>query len=217
MDRRQVLKNLGYGAGFLVATPTVISLLQSCSNEPDWQPTFLSVGQGFALKQIVDLMIPSDPDIPGAVDIGAHTFIDAYWNEVTPTEHDLPVAEVQNSYGQFEELYGARYEKELDKGTAEDYDALLAEFLKADKEQMQAYGQELMGFYRQADADSFPSISNEAAAYGLLTTIRGMAMWAWKSSEEIGMNVLWYDPVPGQQIGCINLGEAGNNGKVMSL
>ena len=121
MDRRQVLKNLGYGAGFLVATPTVISLLQSCSNEPDWQPTFLSVGQGFALKQIVDLMIPSDPDIPGAVDIGAHTFIDAYWNEVTPTEHDLPVAEVQNSYGQlrqhipvlwsqFEALYGARYE-----------------------------------------------------------------------------------------------------------
>ena len=57
MDRRQVLKNLGYGAGFLVATPTVISLLQSCSNEPDWQPTFLSVGQGFALKQIVDLIL----------------------------------------------------------------------------------------------------------------------------------------------------------------
>jgi hypothetical protein len=228
MDRRQVLKNLGYGAGFLVATPTVISLLQSCSNEPDWQPTFLSVGQGYALKQMVDLIIPSDPEMPGAVDIGAHTFIDAYWNEVTPTEHDLPVAEVQDSYGQlrqhipvlwsqFEALYGARYEKELDKGTAEDYDALLAEFLKADKEQMRAYGEELTGFYRQADADSFPSISNEAAAYGLLTTVRGMAMWAWKSSEEIGKNVLWYDPVPGQQIGCINLGEAGNNGKVMSL
>ena len=35
-------------------------------------------------------------------------------------------------------------------------------------------------------------------------------------SEEIGENVLWYDPVPGQQKGCVPLSEAGN-GKVMSL
>ncbi|PQB05312.1 gluconate 2-dehydrogenase subunit 3 family protein [Aureitalea marina] len=228
MDRRQALKSLGYGAGFLVATPTVVSLLQSCANEPDFQPVFLSVDQGYALKHMVDLIIPSDPEVPGAVDIGAHNFIDAYWNEVTPTEHDLPVAEVQDSYGQlrqhlpvlwtqFETLFNERYQKGLGKGTVEDYDALLAEFLAFDPEKMQAYGKEMDAFYRQADPNNFPAISNEAAASALLGTIRGMTVWAWKSSEQIGKNVLWYDPVPGQQLGCINLGQAGNNGKAMAL
>lgn len=228
MDRRQALKNIGYGAGFLVATPTVISLLQSCKNEPEFQPLFLTVGQGFALKQMVGLIIPSDPEIPGAIDIGAHTFIDAFWNEVTPTKHDLPVAEVQDSYGQlqqhitalwsqFETLFTSRHEKELSKGTAEEYDALLSEFLAIDKEQMKAFGKELKPFYKQTDPNSFPSISDEVAMYALLSSIRGMTLWAWKYSEEIGKNVLWYDPIPGLQRGCIELDELGSNGNLMSL
>ena len=32
MNRRQALKNLGLGGGALVATPTIISLLQSCGS-----------------------------------------------------------------------------------------------------------------------------------------------------------------------------------------
>ena len=77
MKRRQVLKNLGLGAGFLVATPTIISLLQSCTNEPEFIPLFLSKGEGHALRRVVDLVILSDEKIPGAVDLGVHSFIDA--------------------------------------------------------------------------------------------------------------------------------------------
>jgi hypothetical protein len=43
-----------------------------------------------------------------------------------------------------------------------------------------------------------------------------MAIWAWKTSEEIGENVLWYDPIPGQFIACGSVEELGN-GKAMSL
>ncbi len=32
MNRRQALKNLGLGGGALVATPAIISLLQSCGS-----------------------------------------------------------------------------------------------------------------------------------------------------------------------------------------
>ena len=66
MNRRQVLKNLGLGAGFLVVGPSTISLLQSCVNEPsyDWKPTFLSAGNGFALQEILDVILPKT-DTPG--------------------------------------------------------------------------------------------------------------------------------------------------------
>ncbi|NNM23840.1 MAG: gluconate 2-dehydrogenase subunit 3 family protein, partial [Flavobacteriaceae bacterium] len=60
MERRQVLKNLGLGAGFLVASPSIMSLLQSCTSEPEFNPVFLSKGEGHALRRIVDLIIPSD-------------------------------------------------------------------------------------------------------------------------------------------------------------
>ena len=56
----------------------------------------------------------------------------------------------------------------------------------------------------------------EAGVYSLLSNIRSMTIWGWKESKEIGTNVLWYDPVPGQQKGCIPLSEAGN-GRVMAL
>ena len=50
----------------------------------------------------------------------------------------------------------------------------------------------------------------------LLSQIRGMSIWAWKNSEEIGENVLVYDPIPGQQIGCGDLQEL-TGGKDYSL
>ena len=60
MDRRQALKNIGMGAGFLVATPTIMSLLQSCENEPEFNTVFIAKNEGHALRHIVDLIIPSD-------------------------------------------------------------------------------------------------------------------------------------------------------------
>ena len=57
MDRRQAIKNLGLGAGFLVVTPTIMSLFQSCTSEVEFTPLFISKGEGHALRRIVDLII----------------------------------------------------------------------------------------------------------------------------------------------------------------
>ena len=52
MNRRQALKNIGFGAGIIVVGPTTLRLLQSCKNESkyNWQPQFLSAGQGLILE-----------------------------------------------------------------------------------------------------------------------------------------------------------------------
>ena len=81
MDRRQALKNLGYGAGFLVATPTILGMLQSCVSEPEFNPVFLSKGEGHALRRMVDLIIPNDDVVPGANKVGVHAFIDLFWKD----------------------------------------------------------------------------------------------------------------------------------------
>ena len=71
-------------------------------------------------------------------------------------------------------------------------------------------------YYAAFEADPSVMPDTDASMYSLLTNIRGMSIWGWKESEEIGKNVLWYDPVPGQQKGCIPLSEAGN-GNAMAL
>lgn len=213
MDRRQALRNIGLGAGFLVATPTIMSLLQSCKNEPEFIPLFLSKGEGHALRRMVDLILPSDDKIPGAVDVGVHSFIDAFWNSVLPEEAQ---AQVRIGFGKLADKFRSTFNKELEKGKPEEFDELLAMYLKTDKEQQKLWNEDMGKFYEAFKEDSTVQPETEATVFSLLNNIRGTTIWGWKTSEAIGKNVLWYDPVPGQQKGCIPLSEAGN-GKAMAL
>lgn len=213
MDRRQAIKNLGLGAGFLVVTPTIMSLLQSCTSEAEFTPLFISKGEGHALRRIVDLIIPSDDVVPGAVDVGVHSFIDSYWNSVILEEQQ---AQVKVGFNLLAEKFRSTFNKELEDGKAEEYDQLLTTYLKTTKEEQKAHNEKMSEFY--VDFKMNPSVlpDIDAGIYSFLTNIRSMTIWGWKESQEIGENVLWYDPIPGQQKGCIPLSEAGN-GKAMSL
>ena len=216
MDRRKALKNIGLGAGFLVATPTVVSLLQSCQDKPAAAvvvPKYFSVEEGHAVKQIVDLIIPSDDKVPGAVDVGVHDFFDAYMDQVAPAEQQQMNKVLLAALA---EKFQADFGKGIEEGTAEDYDQLLATYLKADKEVQAGYGQSMGEFFAAAAEDPALKPDTDAAVYSLLSSLQGMTIWAWKTSEAIGKNVLWYDPVPGQQIGCIPVEDA-NGGKVRAL
>lgn len=224
MDRRRALRNIGLGAGAVVATPTVISLLQSCESKPQFVPVFVSPAEGHALEQMVDLIIPADETVPGAVAVGAHKFIDAYWKEITPkVQGEIwegsfePLQDhVKMFFKLFGEEYTATFNKELADGTKEEFDQMLSKYLTIDKETQTQHYKTLNEFYEEYESDKTAAPAKEAAVFGLLSGIRGMTIWAWKSSEQIGKNVLWYDPVPGQQKGCIPLSEAGN-GNVMAL
>jgi len=213
MNRRQVLKNLGLGATALVATPTILSLLQSCSNEPDFIPVFLSKEEGHALRTMVDLIIPSDAAIPGAKELGVHEFIDSYWNEVTPLE-DQP--QIKMGFAALADRFQNTFNKSLGKGTAEDYDKILAKYLKTTKEEEEAYGKKLGEFFKEYQTNKSAIPDPDAASFSIVNNIKGMTIWGWKTTEQIGENVFAYEPVPGQQIGCLPLSEA-TGGKAYSL
>ncbi|MEN8124303.1 MAG: gluconate 2-dehydrogenase subunit 3 family protein [Bacteroidota bacterium] len=195
MDRRKALKGLGLSLGYVIATPSVISILQSCKNETliSWVPQFFSKDESIILENLVGLILPKTENLPSSLDINIPQFIDAYLNEVASKEqqefYTNGLSAIINSSG-----------KSVNKLHENDYDALLAKYLKANKSEI--------AFLKKNEKDS--SILNT------LTGIRSMTIWAYKTSEKVGEEILAYDPIPGDFRGCISLDEA-TKGKVWSL
>jgi len=188
MNRRKALKGLGLSLGYVVATPTVISLLQSCKKDATaavtpWVPEFFSTDEVTVVENLVDLILPSTNDLPGASDVNVTQFLDLYTSKVTDKKgqdkYKAGLAAVIKAFG-----------KPLAEVTTEDYDTLLAKYLKASKEEVKGYKE------------------SKDLVYGSLTSLRGSAVWAYKTSEKVGEEVLAYDPVPGAQKGCISVEEA---------
>lgn len=214
MKRRQALKNIGLGAGIFIVGPSTLSLLQSCKNEPeyDWQPTFLSASHGFALQRILDVILPAT-DTPGASDLNIAQFIDSYMDQVADENRQ---ARFEQSAGSFSKAFKAEYEKEQGEGKDEEFENLIKKYLKATPAEKEKYAKRNTETQDAQKQESDMEIDPDAGAYAYLTTVREMGIWAWKNSEEIGENVLWYDPIPGQYIPCGPVSELGN-GKAMSL
>ncbi len=215
MDRRKALKNMGLSLGYAVATPTLISIMQSCQDEPvlEWTPDFFSKEEGTVLTHLVDIILPKT-DTPSASEVQVNVFIDRFINEVVEKEQQ---EFSKMTIGKFIEkaLKDSGKEKATDL-TASDLEPALAEALKATKEQ-EALHQEAIGAYMEAIAEGAAGqLSDEVARYSFATSLRGMTIWGYKTSEYIGKKVLAYDPVPGQYIACGDVEEL-TQGKAWSL
>jgi glucoside 3-dehydrogenase (cytochrome c) hitch-hiker subunit len=195
MKRRDVLKGIGLSLGFVVATPSIIGLLQSCKRADtlNWQPAFFSKDQMVVLTNLVDLILPKTNDLPGALDVKVPQFIDAYLSDVSKPKD-------QKEFKQGIDAIIKNLGKPVSDLKTSDYDALLAQYLKADKTKL----------------TSIKKDKNEALIYDTLTSLRGFSIWAYKTSEQVGEKVLAYDPIPGELIGCMPLQDA-TGGKAWSL
>lgn len=196
MNRRDVIKGLGLSLGYVVATPTVISLLQSCKNESKeavWTPEFFSKEEGVLVKNLVGLILPKTANLPGADEVNVPLFIDKYVAQVAGKEE-------QENYKKGLAAIISELDKPISDITPKEYDALLAKYLKATPEQIKA----------------FQENKNEKQVFGALTGLRGISIWGYRNSKEVGTEVLAYDPVPGVYDGCISLEEA-TGGRLWSL
>ncbi|RPE00183.1 gluconate 2-dehydrogenase subunit 3 family protein [Aureibaculum marinum] len=194
MNRREALKGLGLSLGYVVATPTVLSMLQSCiTEEALWNPIFLSVEQGKILKTLVDLILPKTDATPGALDVNVPEFIDLY---IAKTASDKKKVSFKKGLDAIMQEMGVLNKINTDVNK-ESCDILLAKYLRSTPEQQKAF------------------TKKEKLVYNTLKELRDRAVWAYKTSEEIGKNVLAYDPIPGKQQGCISLEET--RGKAWSL
>ena len=193
MDRRSALKKTGFLAGAAVAMPTMLSLLQSCKKEPrlTWQPEFFTDKEAKTIGTLVDMILPRT-DTPGALDVKVDVFIDKV---IAKTYNKDGQHNIRNEIIAFndrcKEHFGAVFSS-LEK--AKRIEVLKAEEKASAKFSPGVWGtsvgaQEPVEFYR---------------------AMKSMAIWAYFTSEEIGENVLSYDPIPGDYEGCKPLSEVGN-------
>jgi hypothetical protein len=195
MNRRDALKGLGLSLGYVIATPTILSMLQSCTSHAEqWTPLFFSNKQGHVLQKLVDLILPKTKDTAGALDVNVPQFIDLF---VSKTISDEEKEIYKTGLDAVMEELGILNDEPLALKT-EHFESLLSKYLRITRAQRLAY------------------ILEEDLVFQTLTTIRDQTVFAYITSKEIGENVLAYDPIPGQQKGCISVEEA-TGGKAWSL
>ena len=214
MNRRQALKNIGLGAGAIVVGPATLNLLQSCKGDSrsNWEPVFLSVSNGFALKQLLEVIIPKT-DTPGAEELNIAEFIDSYMQEVASEERQENFKESADA---FSRAFKSEFDKEESEGSLEDYEQIVAKYLKATPAEKEEIAKRNTETQDPQDKDLEITLDADAGSLAYLQEVRNMGIWAYKTSEEIGENVMWYDPIPGEYIPCGPVEDLGG-GKAMSL
>lgn len=203
--------------GYAAATPTLLSVLQSCKEKPpyaEWVPSFFDKDKGYALAQMVDVILPKT-DTLSATEVNVHIFIDQFMNEVLPPEQQaftnmlmdkfMSKALSESGKDSLEDIEGADFEPLLDKYLAKRTD---------EEEEAQ---EEAIGKYMEAMmAGEEAELDDEVACFSFAQNTRGIAIWAYKNSEYVGEEVLAYLPIPGEYVACGDVDEL-TGGKAWSL
>ena len=198
MKRRDLLKKVGIGVGVLAVSPFTISLLQSCNNDPSWNPNFFKKGDIEFLNELSDLIIPSSVEIPGAKELKLLRFVDIYISRV------LSKGEQKTIYNTFDK-FQLEYLKSssLSNIDSKTLNSLLDYFFIKNKSNHDIWMNDFMN-------------TKESQSYIFLYSFRELLVSAFKTNEYIGKNILVYRPIPGEQRGCVDLIET-TNGRVWTI
>ena len=180
MKRRDALKNIGFAAGFAIITPSIFSMLQGCTGDSvTWIPNYLTSDEKIFVTNLADIMIPKTATTPSATEVNVPQFIDKYIDEVLDTD-DQEITRA--AFVKVIAILRPDVTADLGDTTSEQYKALLDDhmLLKGEIDQE-----------RTADPEALLMTTSE-----FLNQLKWMIINAYKNSEEVGENILAYDPVP---------------------
>ncbi|WP_190810589.1 gluconate 2-dehydrogenase subunit 3 family protein [Flagellimonas sp. S3867] len=216
MERRVALKNMGMVFGYAVATPTLLSIAQSCKNKKvlDWAPSFFSKEQGGVIHSLVDILLPKT-DTPSASELNVHMFIDQFAHEVLPEEQQAVMKLTMEKFtNKVLASSGKEHLADLDD---EDLEPVFASYLKKRApEQEEEHGEIMEAYIEAIENGETAELDDEVASYAFANNVRDSTIWAYKSSEYIGEEVLAYLPIPGEYIACGDVNEL-TQGRAWSL
>jgi len=214
MERRKAIKNIGLSFGAMVATPSVLSLLQSCKEqEAPWTPSFFSEDQGKFVRKLADVFLPSSGNLPSATEVNVHVFIDKFSKEVMSVDvkpafrkiTDMVMAEVLSISG----------EETIGDVESDSYEKLLTTYLVRSREEHNEIKGKIRAYMEDNEGD-LADMDKKLRIYDFLNNFRDMAVWAYKTNEIVGETIMAYKSVPGEQKGCVDL-QATTGGMAWSL
>jgi len=214
MNRRKAIKNLGLSLGTISLTPAVLTLLQSCQNDLDWNPVFFDSNQIKFISEITNLIIPSSDEVPGSNELNLIRFIDLYISNVRNNDDQIFIKSSLDSF--IENYYNKSNKNSLTNYDIEELDEILKYYFKSDVSKQELWSSDFNKIKNSILDGSIESSSNDALSFYFLKTIRDLTITAFKGSEYIGKNILVFKPVPGQQKGCVDLLET-TNGRAWTI
>ena len=215
MKRREVIKKIGFSFGAVTLTPSLLTVLNGCDfKQEGWQPKFLSLQEYDMSEKITDIFIPKT-DIPGAKELNLSRFIDAHYELMLSSAEQKNIKFLMKEF--FEMLLEKTSKKKLDEVLTSEYENQFSRLLKADKLQRQRWQKTYNDYTEKLNkGEAVKPLSKDINSYIFLDGLRQLSIWGFRNSEYIGEKVLAYDPVPGQQKGCVDLIET-TGGKSWSI
>ena len=200
MDRRRVLKKIGYGSAAMVVTPQIINMLHSCkSNVNKYLPIFFANNQFQFVSKIMDLVIPKT-DIPGAIELKLPEFLDNYIVVVMNQNDKETIIRRTNNFIKL--ILNETKKNGSMEINSNDLNTQLKKYFLASDKQIESWEE--------------ATKSQELEVYNYLIQIRSLTLNAFRLNEYIGEKVLAYDPIPGERKVCLDLKKT-TGGKRWSL
>lgn len=195
MNRRDAIKNSALLVGGILAGPSLLSILQSCSkvNRLSWQPLFLTDDQALFISAFVDTLLPAT-ETPGALNVNADIFIDRFFEKVYDRDAK------QQASNDIDQLNAGAVIKYGDTFVNLNSDERKRYLIDREKES---------GKFRKSVWGTPVGDQNEPP--GFYKSLKSLTLWAYFSSEKVGEEILLYDPVPGVYRGCIPLSDVGKS------
>ena len=191
MNRRKALGNISKGIGTVIVTPTIVSIFQRCQSSKTFNPTFFKAEDFNLISRLMEIIIPKT-DIPGAIELKLPEFVDNYIDAVWDKKSKENINKSLKLFKDVAKIkFGQKPTRDL---TFDELDKILHKFLKS----------------KDINSDE------EKIAASFTTDLRNLTIDAFRTNEYIGENVLAYQPVPGRNVGCVDLDEA-TGGKAWSL
>ena len=186
MKRRTALKVSLGSLGICLTGASLSAVLYACKQDQSetWVPKVFNPDQAKLVTRLIDLIIPATDGVPGAIDANVHKYLDEavadYFLESDRLEFLAMIDSFQESVV-----------SELDKKFTD---------LKEDAQM------EVMQAWADSSDDFTPSQKNEKHGF---IQLRELTKQAFFTSEIGCKEVLNYDPVPGEYLGCTELPENG--------
>ena len=212
MDRRKVLKKIGYGSGAILVSPQILNMLHGCQSSVNNDlPVFFTKIQFQIISKTMELIIPKT-DIPGSTELMLPEFLDNYI-DVVMNQNDKD--NLSKGINNFKKLILTETSKnQSNQINTTDINIQLKKYLKANDSQIERW-QKTQEYLSSKSKEEFPK-SLESEVYSFLMQIRSLTLNAFRLNEYIGEKVLAYDPIPGIMKGCVDLNET-TGGKRWSL
>ena len=200
MDRRKVLKKIGYGSAAIVVSPQIVNMLHSCkSNLKKYSPIFFTSNQFQFVSKIMEVIIPKT-DIPGAIELKLPEFLDNYIVVVMNQNDKETILRRTNNFIKL--ILNETKKNSSMEINSNDLNTQLKKYLLASDEQTESWEKD-------------PK-SQESQVYRYLIHIRSLTLNAFRLNEYIGEKALAYDPIPGDRKVCLDLKKT-TGGKRWSL